>query len=289
MESYTSVIVAFIGVISVFIGVIIGGSITLVTTFLTLRGNQKLHENNLREERRKIKEEREFSSKQSAFMLASEALVRFLQYYISLPYRILPDDGTVPEEFNEFRVAFNRLHFYCELETIEKLASLEQILSKAYCEALNVKMPSAFIAEELKVIDVRISGIEQMNTKVQDEIIAMIQSGPGNPLLASKYEQQAKNNHKIGDLHGQRVELIKRGYVETEKCLNVVIANMKTVNKSLSDVLLCARRELSFDIDEEHYRTFINKHAKSMDETGEKFLAEIHRQIHDKMQLGKSS
>jgi len=272
-----------------FIGVIVGGLISLAGVLFTLRWNQKLHENNLREERRKIKEEREFSSKQAAFLFASEALVRFLHYYISLPDRILPSDGTVPEEITEFRVAFTRLHFYCKLETIKELASLEQILTKAYCEAIKAKMPSGFIDGDLKAIDVRISATEKMNTKVQDEIIAMLQSGPENPFLASRYEQKAKRFHEIADLEGQRVELIKRKYEETEKCLNVVMANMKIVNKSLSDVLLCARRELSFDIDEENYRTFMNKHTKSMDEVGENFLAEIHKQIHDKMQLGESS
>ena len=76
-----------------FIGVIIGGFISFITVVVTLRWNQKQHEANLREERRKVKEEREFSSKQAAFMSAFEALVRSLGYYVSLPDRVLPSDG----------------------------------------------------------------------------------------------------------------------------------------------------------------------------------------------------
>lgn len=266
-----------------FIGVIIGGFIALATTLITLRWNQKLHEDNLREERRKIKEEREFSSKQAAFMLASEALVRFLHYYISLPNRSLPVE-TVPAEITELSIAVNRLHFYCELETIEKLTILEQMLNKAYGEAILAKMPSGFIDGDLKAIDVRISATEKMNTKIQDEIIAMIQSAPGNPLLASKHEQQAKNYQKIGDLHGQRVELIQRQYEEIEKCRDVVIANMRTVNKSFRDMLLLVRRELSFTIDQERYRSIIDKYMESMERTNEQLFAEIRNQFAERMQ-----
>jgi hypothetical protein len=267
-----------------FIGVIIGGLISLTTVLLTLRWNQKLHEDNLKEERRKIKEEREFSSKQAAFMSASEALVRFLDYFVLLPDRILPSDGTVPEEITELSVAFTRLHFYCELETIEKITRLGQMLNEAISKAMKAKMPSGFIAEELKVIDVRKSAIEKMNTGIQDEIIAMLQSNPENPLLTSRYELQAKNFHEIGDLASKRVELIKLGYVETEKCRDVVRTNLRTIYESTRDVLLLARRELYFDIDQERYRIIIDKYMESMERTSEELFAEIRKQIQERIQ-----
>jgi hypothetical protein len=272
-----------------FIGVIIGGLISLAGVLLTLRWNQKLHEENLREERRKTKEEREFSSKQAAFMLASEALVRCLHYYISLPNRSLPVE-TVPAEITELSIAINRLHFYCELETIEKLTILEQMLNKAYGEAILAKMTSGFIDGDLKAIDLRISAIKKMNTKIQDEIIAMLKSGPENPLLASRYEQQAKNCHEMADMEGKRVKLIQRKYEETEKCRDVVIANMRTVNKSFRDMLLLVRRELSFTIDQEGYKIIIDKYMESMERTSEQLFAEIRNQFAERMQSeGESS
>jgi len=267
-----------------FVGVIVGALISLASVLLTLRWNQKLHENDLREERRKIKEEREFSSKQAAFMSVSEALTRFLSYYGSLPDRILPGGGTVPEVINELSVAFTRLHFYCELETIEKLTSLKQILNEAYSEAIKAKMPSAFIAGDLKDIDVRKSALEKMNTRVQEEIRAMLQSDPENPLLASHHEQLARNFQDMADLEGQRCELVKRMCVETEKCRDVVIANLRTIYESSRDVLLLARRELSFAIDQERYRMTIDKYRESMERTVEEFLAEVRKQAQERMQ-----
>ncbi|MHC4618689.1 MAG: hypothetical protein ACYTEQ_13160 [Planctomycetota bacterium] len=267
-----------------FIGVIVGGLISLACVFLTLRWNQKLHEDNLREERRRIKEEREFSSKEAAFMLASEALTRFLSHYVSLPDRILPSDGTVAEEITELSVAFTRLHFYCELETIEKLTGLGQMLDEAFGEAIKVKLPSGFIAGDLKAIDVRKSAIEEMNTSVQEEITAMLQSDPENPLLASRYEQRAKNFQEMADLEGQRCELIKRGYVETEKCRDVVRANLRTIAESSRDVLLLARRELSFAIDEEMYRIVIDRSMESMERTVEGLFTEVRKQVAERMQ-----
>lgn len=143
-----------------FIGVIVGGLISLAAVLLTLRWNQKLHEDNLREERRKIKEEREFSSKQAAFMSASEALARFLDYYVSLPDRIPPSDGTVPEEITELSVAFTRLHFYCELETIEKLIRLGQMLNEAFGEAIKAKSYENCVIE-----DIRLNIIDEKNSQ----------------------------------------------------------------------------------------------------------------------------
>jgi len=266
-----------------FVGVIVGALISFASVLLTLRWNQKRHEDNLREERRKIKEEREFSSKQAAFMSASEALTRFLSYYVSLPDRILPSDGTIAEEITKLSVAFTRLHFYCELETIEKLTSLSQILDEALAEAMKAKIPSAFIAEDLKAVDVRKSAIEKMNKSVQEEIRAMLQSDPENPRLASYHEQLAENFQEMANLEGQRCELIKRRYVETEKCRDVIRANLRTIYESSRDVLLLARRELSFAIDQERYRMTIDKYRESMERTVEEFFAEVRKQVQERM------
>lgn len=267
-----------------FIGIIVGSLITLTCVLLTLRHNQKLHVDNLREERRKIKEEREFSSKQAAFLSASEALARFLLYYVSLPDRILPSDGTVPEEIAGLTSALTRLHFYCELETIKEITHLSQIMNEALGEVLKAKMPSGFTDGDIKAIDVSISGTEKTNTRVQDEITAMLQSDPQNPLLASRYEQSAENFRKISDWHGQKNKLIKRKYEETEKCRDVVITNLKTINESFRDMLLLARRELSFAIDQESYKSIINKYIESMEITSKELYSEIRRQFQEKME-----
>jgi len=267
-----------------FYGVIAGSIISLAGVLITLRWNQKLHEMNLKEERRKIKEEREFSSKRDAFLSAFEALSRYIYYYISVPDRILPSDGTISEEVVKCDITFNRLHCYCELETIEELTRLDQILYEAWVEVVKAKLPSAFTDVDIKDIEVRISGIEKINTGVQDEITVMLQSNPENPLLESCYNKKVDNLQQIRDLLSQRTELIKRRYEETEKCRDVVAANLKNINESLRDILLLARRELSFAIEHEKYRTITDKKMKSMERISKGFLAECRRQMQERMQ-----
>jgi hypothetical protein len=267
-----------------FWGVIVGAIISFLGVLLTLRWNQRVHEGNLSEERRKTREEREFSAKQAVLLAASDAVTRFITYYLSLADRTLPSDGIVAEEVAEIGVAMNRLHFYCSIETIEKAAHLGQVLSKAFTESIIAKMPSAFINEDLKAIDTQILGLEKMNANFQEEIKSILQCDPHNPLIISHRNQLAQNFKTIADLHGNRVELIKQKYIETEKCRDVIKQNLKTIYDALRDVLLFARQELSFSIDQERYKALITEQTESTIRNLEECLAEIRKQVLSKMQ-----
>lgn len=267
-----------------FYAVIFGAIISLLSVLITLRWNQKLHEGNLREERRKTKEGREFSAKQDALLSASEAVTRFIAYYLSLADRILPSDGSTAEEVVEMSVALNRLHFYCSLETIEKSIQLNQVLTVAVTDTLKAKMASAFINEDLKVIDLQISAFEKMNAGIQEEIKAIFQSDHQNPLIISHREQLAKNYRMIADLHGKKTELIKQKYIETEKCRDVISRHLKSIYEALLDTLLLARQELSFPIDQERYKAIMVEHTDLISRNLEECLAEIRKQVLAKMQ-----
>jgi mannitol-specific phosphotransferase system IIBC component len=267
-----------------FWGVIVGAIISFVGVLLTLRWNQRVHEDNLREENRKTKEEREFSAKQDVLLAASDAVTRFITYYLSLADRTLPSDGVAADEAIEIGIAMNRLHFYCSIETIEKATHLGQVLSDALTEAITAKMPSAFINEDIKTLDVQISGLEKMNAALQEEVNAILQCEPTNPLIISHRNLLAQNFQTIADLHGKRVELIKQKYIETEKCRDVIKQNLKNIYDALKDVLLFARQELSFSIDQERYKTLITEQTESTIRNLDKFLAEIRKQVLAKMQ-----
>jgi len=267
-----------------FWGVIVGALISLLGVLLTLRWNQRVHEDNLREERRKTKEEREFLAKQAALLAASDAVTRFISYYLSLADRSLPSDGVVAEEVIEMEVAMNHLHFYCNIETIEKVTHLGQVLDDATLEAITAKMPSGFINEDIKATDVLISGLEKMNAALQEEVKAILQCEPMNPLIVSHRNLLAQNFQTIAGLHGKRVELIKQKYIETEKCRDVIKKNLKTIYDALRDVLLFARQELSFSIDQERYKILITARTESIIRNLEKCLAEIRKQVLAKMQ-----
>ena len=267
-----------------FYAVIVGAIISLSGVLITLRWNQKLHENNLREERRKTKEDREFSAKQGALLSACEAVTRFIIYYLSLADRILPSNGSAAEEVTEMSVAMNRLHFYCGLETIEKSTQLSQVLTVAVTDALKAKMESAFIHEELKGIDFQISSLEKWNLSIQEEIKAIFQSDPKNSLIILHREQVAKNSQEIANLSKTKPQLIKQKYIETEKCRDVISRHLKSIYEVLLDVLLLARQELSFSIDQERYKAIMIESTDLMSRNLGECLAEIRKQVLAKMQ-----
>lgn len=263
---------------------IVGAFVAFFGVLLTLRWNQKIHEDNLREERLKTQEDREFLAKQGVLLAASEAVTRFISYYLSLADRILPSDGIVAEEVTEMAVAMNRLHFYCNIETIEKATHLGQVLNEAFAESIMAKMPSGFINEDIKALDVLISGLEKTNATLQEEVKAILQCEPTNPLIVSHRNILAQNFQTIAGLHGKRVELIKQKYIETEKCRDVIKKNLKTIYDALRDVLLFARQELSFAIDQERYKALITERTESTIRNLEKCLTEIRKQVLSKMQ-----
>ena len=148
-----------------FFATIIGALVAFLGVLLTLRITQRNFETNLREEREKAREEREFSAKHKALLSAAESVTRFLNYYMTLSDRELPKDGTIPDEVSEMAITLNRLHFYCDMDTIKQSIAMSQILSRSYTQALKAKMPSIFIAEDIKVIDLQIAAMEPKNVE----------------------------------------------------------------------------------------------------------------------------
>ena len=92
-----------------FFTTIAGALVALLGVLLTLRWNQKAHEENLREEREKKREEREFTAKQESLLYAAESVTRFLTYYVTIPDRELAQDGSVANEDLEGTLVLKQL------------------------------------------------------------------------------------------------------------------------------------------------------------------------------------
>lgn len=266
-----------------FFATLIGAFVSLLGVLLTLRHNQKAHEENLREQRTKSREEREFRAKQESLILASEAFTRFLTYFISIPDRQLPQDGSVAPENTELAVALNKLHFYCSLNTIEKSTHLGQILNHIVSDTMKAKLPSAFIFEQLKAIDLEISGLEKSNAVLQEEIRALLLSDPQSPIIVSHRNQLAQNFQRISESHARKIDLFKKKYHETEKCRDVVANHLKTIYESSRDVLLLAREELDFPIDEPRYKSIMDESVESMEKNLKDLYVHIRREVEKKM------
>ena len=266
-----------------FFATLIGAFLALLGVWLTLRHNQKVHEENLREERTRRREEREFRAKQESLILASEAVTRFLTYFISIPDRQLPEGGSVAPEITELGVALNKLHFYCSLNTIERSIHLGRILNEAVSDAVKAKMPSAFISEQLKAIDLEVVGIERSNAVLQEEIRALLLSEPQSPIIVSHRKQLAQSFQRISECHARKLGLFKKKYLETEKCRDIVVKHIKTIYEASRDVLLLAREELDFSIDETQYTAIMDECIDSMEKNLEELCAHIRIEVGKKM------
>jgi hypothetical protein len=233
--------------------------IALGGVLLTLRINQRNFEITRREEREKAREEREFAAKHKAILDAADSVMRFLNYYMTLPDRELPKDGTIPNEVSDAGINLNTLHFYCDLDSIKSAVAMGQMLSTAYASAIKAKLPAMFIAEDIKVLDIHVTSLERANDHLQGEIMALLSSDASNPLIVSHRQQLASNFRQLSELHKKKSDLYKTKFVAIEACRDVITKDIAAVYGSLRDVLLMARKELKFPIDEKGYATLIDK------------------------------
>jgi hypothetical protein len=235
------------------------------------------------EERRKTKEERKFSSKQAAFMATSEAAIRYIHYFLSLADRPLPTNGAIEKEVTELAVALSRLHFYCGLETIEKAIQLSRVLDNALGEALMAKMAPSFSAEDLKCIEVQLAMLENTNAGIQEEITALLQSDPRNPLIVSHRKRSAEIYEEMASICERKCDIVRRQYIEAEKCRGTIQRNRRAIYEASRDVLLLARRELSFPIDETRYKNMMDQYLGETEKQLADISAEVQRQCLQKM------
>lgn len=250
------------------IPILIGASITFLSVLFTLRHNQKLHEQALREEREKAKEEREFQAKQDALLGASEAICRFIDYFGRIPDIALEGGGkSVPESVN-MGIALNKLHFYCTLPTITAVTKLGNSLNTALCAVLAAKVPAELERSKTQGIDVRIKGLEKSAASVEANNLALLASNPNSPIIEHNHKQLADIHGESADFWRQKDEVFRSQTQLTEKCRDVMASHLPQIYKALRDILLLARDELSFDIEKEEY-------LKLMEESTQKVLSEL--------------
>jgi hypothetical protein len=266
------------------IGALVGAISALAGVLLTLRHNQRIHEERLAEDRRVARDEREFLAKQDALMSASEAVTRFLTYFISIPDRPLPADGAVAPEIVELGVSLNKLHFYCTLPTIDAATELGQTLNETVGEAMKAKMPSAFLREDLKALEIEINSFERMIATAQEEIRALLFSDPQSPTVTRHREQLSEIFEKLAGCHGRKGTIAKQQWIETEKCREVMSEQLPRVYRAAGDILLLARSELKFPIEETKYRILLDARIEALDATRRELMQQVRQTVAEKLQ-----
>jgi len=262
---------------------LIGSFVALLGVLITLYFGQRQHEQNLVHERLKLKEEREFTARQAALIDAASAIVRFTQYFLSIPDRDIPAGGATADELLGFGVASNRLHFYCSQEIIEAATKLGKELNVSYGKAIQAKMPSMFLAEDIKVLDLQIQNLERLNEAIQQEISALLQSKPESQQIAAHRNQLAIHHRTISELHGLKAAKFIEKYHATESCRDEMKRAIKGIYVAQLDFLILARRELGFDIDGDRYAKFMNEQTSQMIIHLESLIDDIRAKVRHKL------
>ena len=108
-------------------------------------------------------------------------------------------------------------------------------------------------------------------------------SDPQSPIIVSHRNQLAKNFQRISECHARKVDLFKKKYHETEKCRDVVAKHLKTIYEASRDVLLLAREELDFPIDEPRYKSIMDESVESMEKNLKDLYVHIRSEVEKKM------
>jgi hypothetical protein len=202
---------------------------------------------------------------------------------MTLADREIPKDETIPIEVSEMAVSLNRLHFYCGIDTIRQSTRMGEILSTSYARALKAKMPSMFIGEEIKAVDIRIAALESMNDRFQQEIVALLGTDSLSPLLINHRQQLATNFGSIAEFYSKKVALAKARYQAIEACRDVIAQDLKGVYEAMRAVLLMARRELAFPIDEVEYAALLTQSTDSALAQMESLIKDVRTEINKMM------
>ena len=170
-----------------------------------------------------------------------------------------------------------------ELETIECANQLGTLFNFAVMTAMELKLSVGLLGEDMKVLDLKIASHEATNGRLQQETEILLQSDPGNLLVARYKEQSAETFRHIAECHRKKSELAEQQYLLTEKCRDAVIQKMPELAEKFRDLQLCAREELKFKINRQKYKQVVNQDAEKNKQRFNDHLSAIRSPVSDKM------
>jgi hypothetical protein len=261
---------------------LIGAIIPLAGVLWTIEYGYRQFREGLREDRRKIVDDRAYNAKQAAFMAATDAAAKFVDYLITLPDSE-PVASKVAPEAEELNIALNKLHYYCGLDTIKKCIEVAEAFSVGAGEISKAKLESLFLAIDMKGIDVRLGGLQTMIDRLNAQIQTAFQANPQDQQIAFWRGQLANFYGQSGELYRQKGELDVAKYRATEKCRDVMLAQLKGMCGLSVDLLILARRELEFKIPENEYQQLMRAQAQTSFAKMDELMGEVRAQVNKKL------
>lgn len=255
------------------------GLIPLVGVLLSLEWSQRQFRTNLNEEREKTAESRKFTAKQTAFIRAAEAVIKAIAYLSTLADRKLPTQGETDKELQDLGPALIQLHFYCDYRTIEKSLFFGRSFAESLGEVLRAKITAGQFDWQITANEQQIAETRTRIDRYNEEMLTLLRADINHPLLNPLREAIRQNHERLAALHGTQAGLIGRKSLDTEHCRAVAISKMPSLQLVTKDLLLCARRELKFPIEEAEYAKLMEAQTEAAQVFLQKLVKDIQKDI----------
>jgi hypothetical protein len=214
-------------------------------------------------EDRQKREERRFAAKQHAFIAALEAAVPYIHFIVSLP-----DRDVVPGKKNPaaeaFGIAMNKLHFYCELETIEEAADFAETGGKIALRLMETRRPVSFIDNDIRDLENAMSYCQNRIQQLNAEANTRIARDPNDPEVIVIRRDATGLTQRILEATERRAALYQSRYEAIARCHEVLVEELPRLIEIQTSLMIAARRELEFKIPVAEYRRLMEGQAERM-------------------------
>lgn len=241
--------------------------ITLTGVVLTLRQTQRVHERNLANENRKVREQREYDAKKQAILDAAKAIISFQHYLVKIPGLESEDRMKLNPAVANFGVKINILHFYLSNRTIEKCIELLEIYNIAQIEILkhwDEMEQSKF--EDVKAHN-KITHLQGRNKELEEEtadalknIKSLCKEGNVNKMLnlTDKVLEISRNQDEMINILTNSKERSVNIHERFQRCRAELYIHIPKCQKVWIEFLILARQELGYEFDAAEYTKSMN-------------------------------
>ena len=257
------------------------GLMSLLGVVLTLEWNQRQFHANLVEEREKAERKRRFEAKHAAFLRAAEAVSVAITYLTTLVDRKLPVDGKVDPELQQMAPALVALHFYCDYATIETALKFGQTFAETTAAIIQAKVEPMFLTGDIESNEQAINEKQRRIERLDEETILLLRADVNHPLLHHVRQALGDLRQHLAALHQTRADLLGRKNAATERCREIAYERLPAFHRCTNQLLLCARRELHFPIEEEKYADLLERQTVAVSDYLQSFITTLRNRIRD--------
>ncbi len=262
-------------------GALVGAIASFAGTCAGLVVTNKQHLSRLIAEDKRAEREREFSAKKVAFLRASDAFAAVLSFIVTTPDRAGPLTVVHQNAFLELSAAFNGLHFYASIETLEHSVKLGHEVNAALGDVLaaHVKVEQTWHLEN--GVSKMMESLDSMHEQYNREIVALLPEGQNTEWMLHLRRLRAENRARAFEEQSKLAALVRQRVTASEECRAVMIERVPAVIQMAQKLLVSLRRELGFFIGEHRYIALMDAATQKAFKDAERMVKERHKHAMD--------